>query len=133
MIHDFSESLGKGKKGEWIMDRYHDPFYSIKQATKRQDNRGIDRIYKANGKSYLVQIKTDFKSQIHGNVTPETISDMERGIKGWGYTSMCEILIWYLWHKEEVLYFGMPGYKAQFPNMGNEVRENDCQKSRLDN
>lgn len=107
MSYDFREQLNEGKKGEWVMDKYHAPLYHVKKVDMELERVGIDRIYitKATGMQYHVEIKTDFMSQDTGNIVVETVSvDTDNKI-GWGYTSQADVIIFYLWYLQEILYF----------------------------
>jgi len=106
--YDFKEQYISGLAGEWVMEKYHLPFYEIEKTGKRGEKAGIDFIFsRGEEKQWLVEVKTDFKSQIYGNVIMEIVSVDRTNKPGWAYTSTCDYLLYYLWHTNEVLYFQM--------------------------
>ena len=117
MTYDFTEQLNSGKKGEWVMDKYHAPFYRIDKVGRAVElAEGYDRIFTSRKeKRYRVEIKTDYLSQKYGNIIIETVSVDTHNIPGWALTSQCDVLIFYLWHLHEVLYYWMPVIKEQVP------------------
>ena len=120
MTYKFDKQLSKGKAGEWVMDRYHEPFYHIDKVDPAIEKRdGYDRIYTSRVDGYdrpvKVEIKTDYLSQRYGNIIIETVSMDSHDIPGWALTSRCDVLIFYLWHLNEVLYYRMSDVEEKVP------------------
>jgi hypothetical protein len=107
MGYEFKKQLNLGKRGEWVMEKYHAAVYKIETVGMKSERAGVDRIFthRKDGKVYKVEIKTDFLAQKYGNIIIETVSVDTENIPGWALTSTSDIIIFYLWHKQEVLYF----------------------------
>jgi hypothetical protein len=117
MDYDFGKQYLTGKAGEWVMDKYHAVAYKIQDATRLQEKQGIDRVFvhRSGGRRFLIEIKTDFKAQIFGNIIIETVSVDTQNKPGWAVTSQSDIIIFYLWYLREVLYFRTSIIKKNVP------------------
>jgi hypothetical protein len=93
--YEFEKQLNFGLAGEWVMDRYHEPYYYVEDGSEADDRRGIDKWYHRDGKRYGVQIKTDGLAQKYGNIIFETISVDTYDKPGWAFTSECDVMIFY--------------------------------------
>lgn len=94
--YDFRKQLDIGKRGEEKLDS----FFSAKgieiQCVNRFDERrGIDRIFRKDGREHTIEYKTDEKTQHTGNVFVETISNNQTGALGWAVKGLADCVIYY--------------------------------------
>jgi len=94
VIHEFKEKLAVGKEGEKILDTFFKTVLGVEEsipATLNQEfSIGYDRKLIKNGKSCLIEYKTDDKGIETGNVFIEVISNNNTRRKGWILTSKAD-------------------------------------------
>lgn len=114
MGYEFGKQFKIGQAGEWVMSKYHEILYHITKSSMQGERDGYDFIFvnRKSGKKYKVEIKTDQKVQIFGNIIIETVSVDNPFRAGWGVTSQSDIIIFYLWETKEVLYFWTKDIKS---------------------
>ena len=104
-VYRFNPELERGEYGEKIVDGYYSRRCEVEKATKAEQFKGIDSKYtsKKTGELWTVQIKTDFKSQIYGNLVFETISKVETNSPGWVHTCQADVLIYFRFYVAEII------------------------------
>lgn len=94
----FSTQLKKGEDAEGVLDRHFGKFYFIENVDARAQRWGIDRIWwtRAMTDRRSVQYKADWTATRTGNVFIETVSVDSNNTAGWAYTSVAQLLVYYL-------------------------------------
>ena len=96
-IHDFNQSKAAGDEGEQFLDRLFEQRGNKVEPVTKQEQRDdkIDRkiTNPNNGKTVIVEYKTDMKAKQTGNVFVETFSNIENGTPGWIGASKAEWLV----------------------------------------
>lgn len=96
-MHDFDAQLTRGASGEAILDRFFAARgHYIQEATRGQQQGGIDRVFLKDGKVAYVEYKTDFRAHETGHVFVETVSMDSSDKAGWAYTSAADYLVYYI-------------------------------------
>ncbi len=93
--YDFAEQLDRGRYWEDVLDEYFSRWYNIREATRDEQRKGIDRWFHpgdADGPMTPVEYKADDKTSKTGNVFIETMSIVERNKVGWAWKSEADIL-----------------------------------------
>lgn len=97
MSHEFGESFKRGQVHEADLDAYFGLTYFIEPATREQQRMGIDRIFTSvAGMSFSVEYKADVRAAETGNVAVETASVAEQDKPGWVYTSLAQVIVYYV-------------------------------------
>lgn len=95
VIHEFSDRLKRGEAIECALDEHFAERYSIRKATMKEQREGIDRVFTdADGESFAVEIKADWRASDTGNVFIETVSVDTQMVDGWAYTSKAGWLVY---------------------------------------
>ena len=112
---DFHEKRREGDKGEWLMNTYHTLWFDIVESGNDGRERGYDSIFTrfSDSTPFLVETKVCNRAHETGNLIVETMSKVEFDKLGWAITSEAEILLWYIWFWDEVIYFRMPDIKKR--------------------
>ena len=94
----FNTQLKIGEKYESVLDKYFSRFFVISEAPIELQKLGVDRIFtnRQNGKVTSVEYKTDFKTDKTGNVFLETVSMDINEKPGWAFTSIAQVLMYYV-------------------------------------
>ena len=97
-VYSFDGQLEKGKEHEAILDAFFSSQYEISEVPSSLQQLGMDRIFvsKKSGVKASVEYKTDFIAQNTGNVFIETESVDNLGGPGWAFSSMSQILIYFI-------------------------------------
>lgn len=97
-MYIFSKQLRIGKKGEGMLDDHFSKWYEIEPATRKQERRGIDRIFtrRSNGRRYAIEYKCDKTAAQTGNAFVETVSVDSAGKPGWALTCSADFIIYYI-------------------------------------
>jgi len=125
--YSFSEQLERGQHWEGILDEYFERWYNIREATRDEQRRGIDRwfryipgpggqdITRTHPAQIPVEYKADDKTSTTGNVFIETDSIVEKDKPGWAWKSEAEILV----------YLAIPDtlYIAKMKNVRRRIRQ----------
>jgi len=98
MTYDFATKLHEGQKHEQFIDEFSGKWYAIREATRDEQRRGIDRIFteKKTGIVTTVEYKADTTASRTGNAFVETVSVDTANKPGWAYTSQANWLLYYL-------------------------------------
>lgn len=98
MTYNFATKLHEGQKHEQFLDELSAQWYEIREASREEQRRGIDRIFteKATGLIVKVEYKADTTASRTGNAFVETISVDTANKPGWAYTSQADWLLYYL-------------------------------------
>ena len=94
----FATQLKKGEDAERCLDRHFGKFYFIENVGEQAQRWGIDRIWwtRAMTDRRSVQYKADWTASRTGNVFIETVSVDSQNVAGWAYTSVAQLLVYYL-------------------------------------
>lgn len=116
-MHSFDKSFQTSKVYEAELDKHFGQAYEITDATRNEERSGIDRFFahRISGVRYSVEYKTDHVTPRTGNVFVETTSVDTAGKLGWAYTSMAQVLIYYIPEHEYALRADMTTIKRQLP------------------
>lgn len=96
-VYDFVEQLERGQHWEGVLDEYFGRWYNIREATRDEQRKGIDRWFHpgdADGPMWAVEYKADDKTSKTGNVFVETMSIVERNKPGWAWKSEADMLVY---------------------------------------
>ena len=109
MSYQFNQQHLVGQKGERMLDRWLVRYYDILPATRRQEQRGIDRI--ARHKLTRVVLNFQYKADTYttGNAVIETIS-VDDGVNqkpGWAVNCSADYLF-YLLLESKLVYILQP-------------------------
>jgi hypothetical protein len=98
VIHTFDKSFEANHLYESELDKYFGVAYHITKATREEERKGIDRYFEHvnTGVCYSVEYKTDHKAAETGNVFIETKSVDTANKAGWAYTSLAQVLIYFV-------------------------------------
>lgn len=82
VIHNFASSNSKGKLGESVVKEYlQGKGWEVTDATRKEQlHKGIDFTVKKDGKSFTLEVKTEYRAESTGNVFWEMEVD---GKPGW--------------------------------------------------
>lgn len=96
--YSFSVQLEKGEGAEARLDRFFGRFYCISSVDAQAQRWGIDRIWWRRDMTIRcsVEYKTDWAAERTGNVFIETVSVDSQNKPGWVYTSVAQLLVYYL-------------------------------------
>jgi hypothetical protein len=97
VTYSFSEQLERGQHWEGVLDEYFARWYNIREATRDEQRKGIDRWFHPADQDYpmtAVEYKADDKTSTTGNVFIETDSVVEKDKPGWAWKSEAEILVY---------------------------------------
>lgn len=94
--YSFAEQLERGQHWEGVLDSYFSTWYNIREASRDEQRRGIDRWFrrKTGGEEVSVEIKADDKTSKTGNLFIETVSVLEKNKPGWAWKSEADILVY---------------------------------------
>ena len=97
-VHTFDKSFKAAKLYEAELDKHFGQRFNITPATRPQERMGIDRFFEhqSSGVRYSVEYKTDHQSPETGNVFIETTSVDTARKKGWAYTSLAQVLVYFI-------------------------------------
>ncbi len=112
-IHTFDKSHEKAKLYEVELDKYFEQAYRITPATREQERAGVDRFFEhlVTGVQYSVEYKTDHETPRTGNVFVETMSMETTQKLGWAYTSLAQVLVYFVPGQEYALRADMTAIK----------------------
>lgn len=98
MTYNFATKLHEGQKHEQFLDEFSATWYDIREVSREEQGRGIDRIFveKATGEIVKVEYKADTTASRTGNAFVETVSVDTANKRGWAYTSQADWLLYYL-------------------------------------
>jgi hypothetical protein len=118
MSYNMQRQLARGEEAERLLDAHFADRFAITPATRDQQRRGIDRIFRhrQSSKEYLIEYKTDWTAAQTNNAFIETISVDTMGIPGWAYTSTAEWLIYYVPGKQII-------YDVRFSKLRAQIDE----------
>lgn len=104
-VHTFDKSYEAAKLYEDELDKYFGQAYELQKATRLEERRGIDRLFRhrASGVCYSVEYKTDHKAHETGNVFVETMSVDTADKLGWAFTSTAQVLVYFVPQHETAL------------------------------
>lgn len=97
--YNFDEQLEIGAKHEHTLDLYFLRFFEVKAVPMELQKLGLDRIftYKGTPKRRLsVEYKADEMAGLTNNAFIETLSNSSNGKLGWAYTSVAQLLVYYV-------------------------------------
>lgn len=99
--YEFAAQLEIGEEYEQELDSHFEQWFIVKPVSMEMQKLGIDRIFTrpGTGERYTVEYKTDLQAHETGNVFIETASvavEDKVKVKGWGYTSTAQLLIYYV-------------------------------------
>lgn len=116
-IHTFDKSLKAAKLYESELDKHFVQSFNINPATLEQERLGIDRFFehRASRVCYSVEYKTDHKTPETGNVFIETMSVDTAGKLGWAYTSLAQVLVYFVPEHEYAMRADMTAVKRMLP------------------
>jgi len=97
-MHRFDESLRRGEFHAQYLDFYFGPEFVIREATRSEDRRGIDRwfAHRLTGEMYAIQYKADERASETGNAFVEVVSVDVDNVDGWAYTTEADFILYYL-------------------------------------
>jgi hypothetical protein len=97
-MYKFREQFKQGRAAERYLDSLFIDEFHIKEATREQERRGIDRIFtrRSSGEKFTIQYKADRTAAKTGNAFIETVSVDTKGIKGWAYTCQADYIFYYV-------------------------------------
>ena len=123
-IYDFATQKAVGLKGEQFLDTFFASAYLITSATESEQRREIDRWFenRESGHRFSVEFKTDATAARTHHAFIETVSVLERGVRGWLHASQAEYLVYFIpgdaWViyvlKFEVLRKAFPAWAAKY-------------------
>lgn len=101
-MHNFKDSLARGKSIEEKLDIFFSQWYEIEGATLEQERQyGFDRIFSHNGLAKTVEYKADYWTARTGNIFIE----LEVGGKpGWAKKTIADFIIYAVIVKNEIDY-----------------------------
>lgn len=125
-IHDFDVRYEEGMRGEAFLDEYFSRTYEIREATRDEQRRGIDRFFirreAQDSKVLAIEYKTDKVASSTGNVFIEIVSVDRHGKSGWAYKSEADYLMYYLPEEDLIYMYEMetirellPKWQASYP------------------
>lgn len=124
-MHTFDKSFEKARLYEAELDKFFDGAYRLEHATMEQERSGIDRIFE-NRRSrvrYSVEYKTDHQAHETGNVFIETMSVDSADKKGWAFTSVSQVLVYFIPKLEYAMRADMLDVKRRLPEWIHRYRE----------
>jgi hypothetical protein len=104
--YSFIDQLEQGQHWEGVLDEYFSTWYTIREATRDEQRKGIDRwfrripgpggqdITRTHPAPIAVEYKADDKTDKTGNVFIETDSVVEKDKPGWAWKSEADILVY---------------------------------------
>jgi hypothetical protein len=126
-VYDFDRQLRDGLKHEAALDAHFSQWYAITRLDqddpavpecKRLARRGlqlmgVDRIWEraATGERWTVEYKSDTKADATGNAFIETVSVDTQDRKGWAYTSIAQLIVYYVPQQGRVLVINVPALR----------------------
>jgi len=125
--YDFNTKLTQGEKYEELIQNYLSPWFEIQAVSMEYQKNGVDRLFiykqpiKVNigddeitaRKRYSVEIKTDFTAAKTGNAFIETISVDKDSKEGWAFTSISQLLFYFIPPKKLLYAIEMPKLKRK--------------------
>jgi len=113
--YNFDSQMTKGDRGAEDVIAYLSIQHEWIPATKDEQKKGIDgiAICRKTGRKWAVEIKTDWVAKETGNVFIETVSVDAEGILGWAYTSLAQVLCYYIPQASTMYVVSMARVKAR--------------------
>ena len=104
MDYDFWDKLKEGKEKEIILDEYFSKWYSVSTVPPEFERyANLDRIYEDNsGRKFTVEYKSDKWTASTGNFFVETKSVKEENVLGWSYTTLSQLVLYFVPQKNMV-------------------------------
>src|SRR5690606_27968706 len=101
-MHNFKDSLAKGKSIEEKLDIFFSQWYDIEGATLAQERQyGFDRLFYRNGTIKTVEYKADYWTARTGNIFIEL---EVQGKSGWARKTIADYIIYSVIVNNEVDY-----------------------------
>lgn len=98
--YGFDDQFDLGCFGEDRLSEFRHEHYTLTKSTLEMEKHGIDFIFanRLTGKSWTIELKTDFKAFESENAFVETISvdNATQHRAGWVYTSEAQILLYFI-------------------------------------
>lgn len=131
-VYSFQEQLAKGQTYEQQLDAAFADRFFIRPATRAEQRRGIDRIYRPRKAPYQVltiEYKADKTAGRTGNAFVETVSVDVQDKPGWAISSQADWLFYLVLGACETLYIiQMDRLRKQLPKW-----HRTCQERRIPN
>lgn len=117
MTYNFDAQKARGDAGEAFLDCWFADTYNIRPATREEQRRGIDRIFRhrQTAERLAVEYKTDYKAARTGNAFVETVSVDTAGKTGWAYSSEADYLIYYVPGDELIYVLTLETVRRELP------------------
>ena len=125
-VYSFQKQLAQGQTYEQQLDKAFEDRFFIRPATRAEQRRGIDRIYrprKAPDQLLTVEYKADRTAGRTGNAFVETVSVSTTGAPGWALSSQADWLFYLVLGSAEALYIlqmeklraKVPAWRSRYP------------------
>ena len=120
--YKFDSQLEVGTTGANEAVSYLSKWYNWYPATQQDERNGIDGILECRKtkRRWATEIKTDWTAGRTSNVFIETVSVDKEGILGWAYTSLAQLLVYYIPSLRRVYIASMAAIKAQLCEWKNQ-------------
>lgn len=94
-VHTFDAKLTQGQKAEQWLDRLFAKYWTIAQASRTDERRGIDRWFSDETTSWSIQYKADAEAGKTGNAFIE-IGSVGPGFhqNGWAFTTEANVIVY---------------------------------------
>lgn len=116
------EQLHQGARGVDEVIAYLSAWYKWCPASRQDERSGIDGILECRKtkRKWTVEIKTDWRAASTGNVFIETMSVDGKNVLGWAYTSLAQLLVYYVPPLGKIYIASMAAIKARLPEWENQ-------------
>ena len=117
--YGFDDQFDLGCFGEDRLREFRHEHYTLTKSTLEMEKQGIDFVFanRLTGKSWTIELKTDFKAFESRNAFIETISvdNATQHRAGWVYTSMAQILLYFIPQSGSLYILDLARLREQMP------------------
>lgn len=112
-VHNFQESLRRGKADEALLDRYFRKWYTVETIPVSIEQRiHADRLFiRPDGSQLTVEYKADHRADETGFLFLETVANDVSGAPGWVYSTQADRIVWLL--PESGLIMSLPAVRLR--------------------
>lgn len=101
-LYEWNGQFAEGDEGEKIVESYlrslPETTFVWRMLDVDEQYKGVDIAWITKYSVKIVEVKTDYKGHITGNLFIETVSQVEENKKGWFYTSKADWLLYLFRH-----------------------------------
>jgi len=128
-VYDFETQLTVGESYEKLLDRYFSQFFRVSIVPLTVQKLGVDRIFIFKGspkRRFTVEYKADIRAAETKRIFVEIESNSNTGKPGWAYSSVAQMLVYYIPPLKRAAIVNMLTLREAVPNWLKQYDKKIC-------